>query len=199
MRWKPRPLAPCPKTSSRTWESPGRSHNIRGISPKSERWRIQCSDFARRGTGSAWPRSTNSLCGLARPPSSSRVCRTLGDGDVEPAARYRTPPSRQRFAPTPERACYGKTASLGLMTNAAGSIPHRSTGSRATIRAGLNSMSSPDDWGAGSIGSRTCSSARDADPLIVGRQTLAVDPTNVVYRREAGATPPMPPCGRRAL
>ena len=28
---------------------------------------------------------------------------------------------------------------------------------------------------------------------------LAVDPTNVVYRREAGATPPMPPCGRRAL
>ena len=36
-----------------------------------------------------------------------------------------------------------------------------------------------------------------------GRQTivplLAVDPTNVVYRREAGATPPMPPCGRRAL
>ena len=28
---------------------------------------------------------------------------------------------------------------------------------------------------------------------------LGGDPTNVVYRREAGATPPMPPCGRRAL
>ena len=28
---------------------------------------------------------------------------------------------------------------------------------------------------------------------------LAVDPTNVVYRREAGATPPMPPCSRRVL
>ena len=31
------------------------------------------------------------------------------------------------------------------------------------------------------------------------RAALVVDPTNVVYRREAGATPPMPPCGRRAL
>ena len=31
------------------------------------------------------------------------------------------------------------------------------------------------------------------------RERLGVDPTNVVYRREAGATPPMPPCGRRAL
>ena len=35
------------------------------------------------------------------------------------------------------------------------------------------------------------------------KQTAArvrgVDPTNVVYRREAGATPPMPPCGWRAL
>ncbi len=30
-------------------------------------------------------------------------------------------------------------------------------------------------------------------------EELDVDPTNVVYRREAGATPPMPPCGRRAL
>ena len=37
-------------------------------------------------------------------------------------------------------------------------------------------------------------------PLPLARRAhLAVDPTNVVYRREAGATPPMPPCGRRAL
>ena len=28
---------------------------------------------------------------------------------------------------------------------------------------------------------------------------LAVVPTNVVYRREAGTAPPIPPCGRRAL
>ena len=34
---------------------------------------------------------------------------------------------------------------------------------------------------------------------LFGTDQLAVDPTNVVYRREAGATPPMPPCGRRAL
>ena len=28
---------------------------------------------------------------------------------------------------------------------------------------------------------------------------LGVVPMNVVYRREAGTAPPMPPCGRRAL
>ncbi len=31
------------------------------------------------------------------------------------------------------------------------------------------------------------------------QQRLAVLPTNVVYRREAGTAPPIPPCGRRAL
>ena len=36
-------------------------------------------------------------------------------------------------------------------------------------------------------------------PNVIHEIGLAVDPTNVVYRREAGATPPMPPCGRRAL
>ena len=30
-------------------------------------------------------------------------------------------------------------------------------------------------------------------------RTLGLLPTNVVYRREAGTAPSMPPCGRRAL
>ena len=42
--------------------------------------------------------------------------------------------------------------------------------------------------------------ARGADRNVAqSASSLDVDPTNVVYRREAGATPPMPPCGRRAL
>ena len=40
---------------------------------------------------------------------------------------------------------------------------------------------------------------RERAPYPVALVELDVDPTNVVYRREAGATPPMPPCGRRAL
>ena len=36
-------------------------------------------------------------------------------------------------------------------------------------------------------------------PGFVQQPLLAVVPMNVVYRREAGTAPPMPPCGRRAL
>ena len=38
-----------------------------------------------------------------------------------------------------------------------------------------------------------------ARPLLVERYSLGVVPRDVVYRREAGTAPPMPPCGRRAL
>ena len=44
----------------------------------------------------------------------------------------------------------------------------------------------------------TCTAERPARTR-AGRPPLAALPTNVVYRREAGTAPPIPPCGRRAL
>ena len=38
-----------------------------------------------------------------------------------------------------------------------------------------------------------------SDAVAESAGALAVLPTNVVYRREAGTAPPIPPCGRRAL
>ena len=85
------------------------------------------------------------------------------------------------------------TLALHYVESASLNREHTEKAARYSRLAGQQAVA-VNAWAEGARHYEACRSLVEASD-----EELAVDPTNVVYRREAGATPPMPPCGRRAL